>query len=181
MFRRFFVPLLLFVQFCPPLSAETPLRLKISVPDQKLYLIKNDKIVKTYPVSTSKYGIGNREGSFQTPLGRHRVARKIGAGAPLGTIFKERRPTGKIIAPNPTRTPVEGDYVTTRILWLEGMEPGKNRGGEVDSFRRCIYIHGTPDEGLIGTPASHGCIRMKNRDAVDLFERVPFGARVDIV
>lgn len=181
MFRRSFLCLALVFLLSPSVFADASVRLKISVADQKLYLLKNDRVVKNYPVSTSKYGTGNREGSFKTPLGRHRVARKIGAGAPLGTIFKERRNTGETIRPSLSKAPVPGDYVTTRILWLEGLEPGKNRGGEVDSFKRYIYIHGTPDEGLIGTPASHGCIRLKNEDAADLFERVPFGTRVDIV
>lgn len=162
-------------------SADNFVSIQISVKDQKLYLFKGKKAVKAYPVSTSKYGIGNLQGSNRTPLGRHRIARKIGSGAPLYTIFRERVQTSKTIRPNLTRTPVPGDYITTRILWLEGLETGKNRGGQVDSFKRFIYIHGTPDEGLIGTPASHGCIRMKNKDVAELFDFVPFGAAVYIV
>lgn len=154
--------------------------IRISVSQQKLYLVQGTKIIRQYPISTSVYGIGNIEGSYRTPLGRHRVARKIGDGAPPGTIFKERRNTKKTVKINTTLTPTPGDYVTTRILWLEGLQPGVNRGGKVDSFNRCIYIHGTPDEGLIGRPASHGCIRMKNKDVIELFDLVPFGTLVTI-
>ena len=162
-------------------SSGTPVSIRVSVKEQKLYLFKGPKVVKVYPVSTSQYGTGSIQGSNRTPLGHHRVARKIGAGVPLNTIFRERANTRRTIAPNPAKKPVSGDYITTRILWLEGLEPGKNRGAGVDSFERCIYIHGTPDEGLIGTPASHGCIRMKNKDVAELFNFVPYGTPVWIV
>ena len=158
-----------------------PYSVKVVVSEQALYLYKGGEIVKTYPVSTSKYGTGNRLGSGKTPLGTHKVERKIGAEAPLYTIFRNRVNTKQLVAPNFSPRPSGKDFVTTRILWLRGLEPGVNKGGRIDSFRRCIYIHGTPDEGLIGSPASHGCIRMKNKDVAELFDAVPVGALVEIL
>lgn len=133
----------------------------------------NDKLIRQYPVSTASKGIGNRAGSDQTPLGGHIISDRFGDGADLGTIFIGRANTGKIakIISKPVSNP--SDLVTSRILWLRGLEEGKNRGGNVDSHQRYIYIHGTPDEGLIGKPASHGCIRMKNSDVIDLFKQAP--------
>lgn len=160
------------------LSAAEDLRLEVIVSQQKMILFEGGRPVREYAVSTSSYGVGNRLSSNKTPLGRHRIAKKIGEGAPLGAIFKSRVFTGKASAINLSDRPGLEDRVTTRILWLEGLEKGVNRGGRVDSFRRCIYIHGTPDEGLIGRPASHGCIRMKNREVIELFDRVPLGTPV---
>jgi lipoprotein-anchoring transpeptidase ErfK/SrfK len=134
----------------------------------------------SYPVSTSKFGVGNRENSNKTPLGTHRVKMKYGDNAPLGTVFQARVNTGKVATIHTDSTDREEDLITSRILWLEGLEPGKNRGKGIDSYRRYIYIHGTPEEGLIGTPASHGCIRMKNQEVVELFEKVPVGTLVEI-
>lgn len=153
----------------------------ISVSRQQLYLYKNGKFDRKYPVSTSKLGIGSLQNSQKTPLGRHFIAKKIGAGAPSGMIFKNRISTGKTARINKTVRPSGEDHVTSRILWLKGLEPGKNQGGRVDSYHRFIYIHGTPDEGLIGRPASHGCVRMTNADVIDLFDRAPRGAAVEIV
>ena len=147
----------------------------ISVQKQKLYLIKDAKVVKVYPVSTSIFGVGNREGSNKTPLGLHRIVSKIGRNARPGEIFRARRRTGKIA--RRARKSRE-DLITSRILRLEGLEKGVNRGRGIDSFKRCIYIHGTPQEYLIGKPASHGCIRMKNSDIVELFKQVPRGTLV---
>lgn len=137
--------------------------------------------VRTYPISTSKYGLGSEAGSFKTPLGRHRVAQKIGAGAPLNTVFKERVNTGRVAAIDRTLQGAPHDDVTTRILWLEGLEPGKNRGRGIDSKERFIYIHGTTSEGLIGRPASNGCVRMYNKDVIELFGLVNEGTPVLIV
>lgn len=140
---------------------------------QRMYLIVDGRTVNEWPVSTAEKGVGSRKGSDQTPLGVHRIAEKIGAGAALGSIFKSRRNTGQIVniltAPGADSP---DDYVTTRILWLDGLEPGLNKGGNVDSKERFIYIHGTGEEGRIGTPASHGCIRMRNRDVIQLFDQV---------
>ena len=156
-------------------------RLKVSISEQKLFLLRDDRIIREYSVSTSKYGAGSRQLSNQTPLGKHVIAKKIGADAPLLAIFRNRIQTGEIAKPNLSKIPVTDDLITTRILWLRGLEPGVNSGKRVDSFHRLIYIHGTPEEGLIGAPGSHGCIRMKNRDVADLFDRVETGAPVEIV
>lgn len=144
----------------------------VSVPDQKLRVFERGQLIAEYPVSTSKFGLGNRRGSNATPLGKLQVRKKIGDGAPLGAVFKSRRPTGEVLRPNaPGRDPI-----VTRILWLDGME---NRNA--DSFARTIYIHGTPEESRIGTPASYGCIRMKSADVVRLYDIVGVGAEINIV
>lgn len=152
----------------------------VSVQNQQLYLIDSGDTLKTYWISTSKYGVGNRSGSNKTPLGEHIIAKKYGDNAPVGTIFKARKNTGAV-ADIITEARHDGnDYVTTRILWLQGTEPGVNRGPNIDSFQRYIYIHGTHEEGLIGQPASHGCIRMYNCDVIELFELVEVGTPVII-
>jgi hypothetical protein len=135
------------------------------------------RVIKSYHISTSKYGIGNKAGSNRTPLGLHTISSKIGRGAPINTIFKNRRSTGRRARINAE----EGDHITSRILRLRGLEPGKNQGPGIDTFKRCIYIHGTPHEDMIGSPASHGCIRMRNADIIDLFEHVPRGILVKII
>lgn len=152
----------------------------VSIAAQRLYLMQEGRLLKTYPVSTSAFGPGALEGSNQTPLGLHRIKHKIGAGEPLGMIFKARKPTGRIAEIIKDPIDVPEDDVTTRIMWLEGLEPGINQGGKVDSYKRFIYIHGTPEEGLIGRPASHGCVRMLNTDVIDLFERLDEGTLVYI-
>jgi len=147
-------------------------QLYVSVSDQRMLLVHDGKPVKSYPVSTSKFGIGSRNGSNRTPLGRLEVARKIGGGAPAGMVFKSRRPTGEVLRPNaPGRDPV-----VSRILWLHGKEH-HNR----NTFGRCVYIHGTPEEWRLGTPASYGCIRMGMKDVVDLYDRVGEGAEVRVM
>jgi len=153
----------------------------VSVGEQRLHYFLDGRLIRSYPVSTSRYGIGSAEGSNRTPLGVHRVRRKIGAEAPLGTIFKARQDTGTVaeIVREPRIT--GDDFVTTRILWLDGLEEGRNRGPGVDSFQRFIYLHGTHEEGLIGQPASHGCVRMYNQDVMELFEALPEDALVVIV
>lgn len=152
----------------PTLSA----RIIISVRDQKLALIENGQIAATYPVSTSKYGLGDGWGSLSTPLGLLQVAQKIGDRAPMGAVFHNRRWTGEILRPNtPGRDPV-----MTRIIWLRGMEASNSH-----AFSRCIYIHGTNEEKLIGKPASFGCIRMKSTDVFVLYNQLPLGTPVEIV
>jgi lipoprotein-anchoring transpeptidase ErfK/SrfK len=154
----------------------------VDISEQKLYLYEGhqataDNLVESYPVSTSKYGIGSRAGSNKTPLGRHFIKDKIGAGAQERMIFKARRPTGSLAEIDAKGV---GDLVTSRIMWLKGLEPGKNSGRGVDSYKRYIYIHGTAEEYKIGEEASHGCVRMYNRDVIDLFDRVKEGTKVYI-
>ncbi|GIV32849.1 MAG: hypothetical protein KatS3mg031_0384 [Chitinophagales bacterium] len=153
----------------------------VSVDRQMLYVLQGDSVVNSYPVSTSKLGTGNRSGSGKTPLGVHRIASKIGEGAPLNTIFIGRKNSAKLAMPLTEPIDMEEDWVTTRILWLDGLEPGINKGEGIDSRTRYIYIHGTPEEGLIGTPASHGCVRMRNHDVAELFEMVNTGTLVIIM
>lgn len=151
---------------------------------QRLYLWEpdpeGDRLIREYPVSTARNGLDEQDGSYCTPRGRHRVAEKIGDGQPLCAVFKARVPTGEIWSRELTGTKPDCDWILTRILWLEGLEEGKNRGGTVDSHSRYIYIHGTDEEHFIGTPASHGCIRMKNADVLDLFNQVEAGTEVNI-
>ena len=152
----------------------------VDISEQRLYLYNNDNLVQSFPVSTSKYGEGQIENSFKTPLGLHEIKEKIGDKAPINTIFTARENTNKRaeiqIKPNDT----EDDFVTSRILWLDGLENGINRGVGVDSYGRYIYIHGTHEEGLIGQKASHGCIRMFNNDVIELFDMVSEGTKVQI-
>jgi len=132
------------------------------------------RLLRRYRASTSRFGIGQKSGSYQTPLGLHRVAAKIGAGYPLGTVFESRKPVG-------FTWQGRGDAaIAHRILWLEGLEPGFNRGGEVDSYGRYIYIHGLGDEPSLGRPASRGCIHLAGSDLLPLFDRVPIGTLVCI-
>lgn len=152
----------------------------VDVSEQRLYLVSDTQVVITYPVSTSRYGVGSKVGTNRTPLGTHRIASKKGEGDPIGTIFKARANTGKIAKIYEDTTKLDQDLVTTRLIWLEGLEPGVNKGKGIDSYRRYIYIHGTPEEGLIGQPRSHGCVRMKNQDIIDLFNRVSVGTLVEI-
>ena len=152
----------------------------VDVSEQKLHLIKEQKVLRSYPVSTSRYGTGNQRGSEKTPLGTHRIKEKIGKDAPLGALFRGRKRTGELAPIYGDRTPMKGDLITTRILWLDGQEEGANKGAGVDSHERYIYIHGTPEEGFIGVPRSKGCIRMRNGDIIELFEEVPEGTLVQI-
>jgi hypothetical protein len=146
-------------------------QLVVSVPEQRMLLLKNGQPIATYPVSTSKFALSDTEGSRGTPLGQLEVARKIGDGLPSGAVLKHREPTGEVLRPDaPGRDPI-----VTRILWLRGDEEG-NR----NAFDRYIYIHGTPEERTIGTPASYGCVRMKSRDVIALYDTVGVGARVYI-
>ena len=152
----------------------------VDISKQELWLIQDYRILKRFPISASKYGCGSKAGSNKTPLGIHMITSKIGAGADTGTIFKARMNTGKKAVIYKDKTDSEEDFVTTRIMWLEGLEQGVNKGPGIDSRARYIYIHGTPEEGLIGTPASHGCIRMKNTEVIELFDRISEGTLVDI-
>ena len=153
----------------------------VGVKRQELDLYLNGNHIISYPVSTSSHGAGTRAGSDMTPVGLHQIKGKFGFDVPIGGILKARKYTGNIanIETNPIKT--GKDAITTRILTLEGLENGINKGGELDSFGRHIYIHGTAEEGLIGQPASHGCVRMKNEDVIDLFNRVEKGLTVIIL
>jgi len=155
-------------------------RIEISIPEQSLKLFDNGREVRRYWVSTSRNGPGERQGSFCTPRGEHIVRAKIGEGQPARTVFIDRRPTGEIWTPELAERFPGRDWILTRILWLSGCEPGRNRLGEVDTMRRYIYIHGSPDNVEMGKPGSIGCIRMRNQDVVELFERVPPGTEVRI-
>ncbi len=137
-------------------------------------------LIVRYPVSTAFNGPGEVDGSGCTPRGRHYIRAKIGDGLPVNTVFRGRRPTGEIYSPRLAGQYPGRDWILSRILWLCGLEPGLNRGPGVDTFRRFIYIHGTPDSEPMGQPLSHGCIRMRNQDVIDLFDRVPVGTTVDI-
>jgi len=155
-------------------------RIEISIPEQSLVVFDGARELKRYPVSTSRNGAGEKEGSFCTPRGAHIVRAKIGAGQPLNTVFRGRRPTGEIWTPELGERFPGRDWILTRILWLSGREVGRNRLGKVDTMRRYIYIHGSPDSVPMGQPGSIGCIRMRNRDIAELFDRVPAGTPVDI-
>ncbi|CAA9892767.1 L,D-transpeptidase-like protein [Candidatus Methylobacter favarea] len=154
--------------------------LDIAISSQQLTIYENGNRVRCYPVSTAKKGAGELMGSQCTPRGWHKIRAKIGAGQPLQSVFRGRRPTNEIYNAELGRQYPQRDWILTRILWLGGLEPGKNRYGTVDSTWRYIYIHGCPDELMNGNPASHGCIRMKNADVLDLFNRVEAGITVYI-
>ena len=144
----------------------------VSIPQQRLALLDNGAVIATYPISTSKFAIGDAPGSRGTPLGELEIAKKIGDSAPSGMVFKDRRPTGEILVPDaPGRDPI-----VTRILWLRGRE-----AQNANAYSRYIYIHGTPEERNIGRPASFGCVRMRSRDVIQLFDTVGWGARVTIL
>jgi len=157
------------------------LRIKVNISSQSLELIGDSgSLIRRYPVSTAKRGAGERNGSYCTPRGRHVIRARIGAGQPVNTVFVERRPTGEIYTSELAARFPGRDWILTRILWLSGCEPGFNRLGNVDTMRRYIYIHGSPDSVEMGKPGSIGCIRMRNEDILDLFERVKVGTKVEI-
>lgn len=147
--------------------------LHISISDQTLYGFRAGHLLLRLPVSTARNGAGERNGSGCTPRGLHQVRAKIGAGLPLAAVLRGRRWTGEIWSPVLHEQFPARDWILTRILWLSGLEPGRNRGGQVDSFRRYIYLHGTPDCEPMGVPLSHGCVRLRNSDMLALFDRVP--------
>ena len=164
--------LLSFLLACCATPKDLQHRVVISVKDQKLALLDRETLVATYPVSTSKYGLGDWPSSRCTPLGELEIAKKIGDNAPFGAVFKDRRRTGEIVLPNaPGRDPI-----VTRIIWLRGRE-----AQNANAFRRYIYIHGTPEERNLGLPVSYGCVRMKSEDVIKLYDIVGTGAQVTIV
>lgn len=150
------------------------MKIEIDVSRQELALHGDDgSVLRRYRVSTAKNGVGEKNGSFRTPRGRHIVRAKIGAGQPENTVFVRRRPTGEVWSPELNARYPGRDWMLTRILWLSGCEPGVNRLGDVDTMRRYIYIHGSPDTAEMGKPGSIGCVRMRNRDIIELFDLVP--------
>ncbi|MBI5611739.1 MAG: L,D-transpeptidase [Gammaproteobacteria bacterium] len=157
-------------------------RMVVHVPNQTLTLFDSDgRVLMETRVATARNGIGERNGSECTPCGRHIVRAKIGAGQPLNAVFVSRRPTGEIYRPELRTAHPDRDWILTRILWLSGTEPGRNRLGETDTMRRFIYIHGCPDDDPMGVPSSRGCVKMRNRDIVALFDLIEPGTPVDIV
>ena len=147
-----------------------PLRVRVDVGRQTLELLHGETVERVYPISTSRFGLGVEPGSYRTPLGRFRIAEKIGHGAPEGAVFKSRLPTGEIALQGG-----EDDLILTRILWLDGIDPEN-----ANTHSRFVYIHGTNQEWLLGSPASHGCVRMANRDIIELFDRIHEGSPVEI-
>ena len=156
-------------------------RIRIDAAKQELTLLEDERVLKRYSVSTAKKGLGEQNGSFCTPRGRHIVRAKIGAGQPPNAVFVRRRPTGEIWTPELHAKYPGRDWMLTRLLWLSGCEPGRNRLGNVDTMRRYIYIHGSPETAEMGRPGSIGCIRMRNRDIIELFDLVPPYTPVDII
>ena len=153
--------------------------ISINVTQQQLRLLDEEgNLLHQYPVSTSKYGIGSENGSEKTPLGLHRIKEKMGGAMPINEVFIGRIPHGNLEECMQRGVDLPDDVIMSRILWLEGMEPGRNQGGYVDTYQRYIYIHGTNHEESIGTPSSIGCVRMRNEDVVDLFRLVEVGSEV---
>ena len=153
----------------------------VSIKQQKLYHIQHDSIIKEYIISSSAYGIGSASGSNKTPIGLHNIREKYGEKTPINGKMIERVFHGNIATIYTDETKSKTDDVTSRILWLEGLEKGKNKGKGIDSFNRYIYIHGTSEEGRLGKPTSHGCIRMKNKEVIDLYKLVEVGTLVLIL
>jgi L,D-transpeptidase YbiS len=152
--------------------------IKVSINEQRLQLLESGRISMDVAVSTAANGPGEVMHSECTPRGLHRIRARIGAGAAANTVFVGRRASGEIYTPELKQQHPDRDWMLTRILWLCGMEPGKNRFGDRDSMRRYIYIHGCPEDDAMGTPSSHGCIKMRNAEVIELFDRVPAGTRV---
>ena len=154
--------------------------IKIIGQEQKLIAYANGEVIKNYTIATSKFGFGEERDSYKTPRGWHEIKEKIGKNCPVNTVFVGRKPTGEIYTPELKLRFPNRDWILTRILWLSGLEAGKNLSGNIDTMQRYIYIHGTPDDVVLGVPSSHGCIRMHNEDLIELFDSVSAGAKVVI-
>jgi lipoprotein-anchoring transpeptidase ErfK/SrfK len=157
------------------------LKLEVNIAAQTLRVCDDKRCMKEYLISTAKNGAGELRNSEQTPRGRHIIRAKIGAGLPANTVLVGRRPTGEMYSPGLRSQFPERDWILTRIMWLSGLEPGKNRLGDVDTMQRYIYIHGTPDDVKMGVPGSRGCIRMRNAEIIELFELIPAGCFINII
>jgi len=155
--------------------------LYVAVVRQKLYHVRNGKLYAEYDISTSSNGVGSAIGSSKTPTGLHIIRQKIGDAVPIGGVFKNRNFNGEVIDLNTNDPDIQKDHITSRIMHLQGLETGSNKGEGVDSYERCIYIHGTHQEHLIGQPASHGCIRMRNKEVIELYNNVEEGTYVVIL
>lgn len=156
--------------------------IEVHVPTQTLRLTDDaGRVLMRTRISTGRKGVGEVNGSEQTPRGWHKIRAKIGAGQPENAVFVARRPTGELFQSSLRREYPGRDWILTRILWLSGLEPGRNRLGNVDTMRRFIYIHGCPDDDPMGIPGSRGCVKMRNRELIELFDRVPVGTRVHII
>lgn len=156
-------------------------RIQVDIPEQTLTLLQGQVVVKRWSVSTALNGAGESMGSGCTPRGRHRIRARIGDDCPIRSVFIGRRPTGEIWTPQLSEQYPQRDWILSRILWLCGEEPGRNRLGQVDSQRRYIYIHGTPDSEPMGKPLSHGCVRMRNEEIIELYDQVAVGTPVEII
>ncbi len=154
--------------------------IRVDLARQVLQLKADGQVIKEYSVSTGKNGPGEKLGSGCTPRGRHSIAEMIGAGCEPGTVFVGRQPTGEIYGARLRQQYPDRDWILTRIIWLQGQEPGVNKGGEVDTYNRYIYIHGAPDDAKLGEPASAGCVRMSNADVIELFNLVSTGCEVQL-
>ena len=174
------IVLLANIIFCS-MAIDAAISIDIEISSQRLFLKENGQIIRSYPVSSSSFGEGQIENSFKTPYGKHKIKRKIGTNVNKNDFFISRQHISQ--SANIIHDPIdsEDDFITSRIMWLEGTEEGFNSGGSVDSFKRYIYIHGTHEEGLIGQKASHGCIRMLNHDVIELFQLVSEGTLVTIL
>ena len=175
MFKKILLVLILLISYKVDANNRS---IVIDISQQRLYLYQGKVLVASFPVSSSKYGEGSKENSFKTPLGEHIIKEMIGEGAKINTIFTSRINTTRPAKVINEAEDSKNDYVTSRIMWLDGLEDGQNKGGNVDSYKRYIYIHGTHEEGLIGLKASHGCIRMFNEDVIELFNMVKIGTKV---
>tara|TARA_B100000965_G_scaffold385980_1_gene387765 strand:+ start:1864 stop:2397 length:534 start_codon:yes stop_codon:yes gene_type:complete len=165
---------------CLSFSIFAEYSIEVSISEQRLYLINEGNVIRSYPISSSAYGEGQIENSFKTPLGKHEVRTKIGTNVPKYQFFESRQHIPQKVEIIHEAIDSPDDFITTRIMWLTGLSEGFNRGGDVDSFNRYIYIHGTHEEGLIGEKASHGCIRMLNHDVLELFRIIPTKTAVKI-
>lgn len=157
------------------------IKLEVSIGQQILSVLDESKLIKQYQVSTGKNGAGELSGSEKTPRGKHVIRAKIGEGQASNAVFVGRRPTGEIFDAALQAQFPDRDWILTRILWLSGLEKGKNRFGQVDTMRRYIYIHGTPDHVVLGVPGSRGCVRMRNADLIELFDIVSVGTEIAIL
>ena len=175
MFKKILLVLILLISYKVDANDRN---IVIDISQQRLYLYQGKVLEASFPVSSSKYGEGSKENSFKTPLGEHIIKEMIGEGAKINTIFSSRINTTRPAKVINEAEDSKNDYVTSRIMWLDGLEDGQNKGGNVDSYKRYIYIHGTHEEGLIGLKASHGCIRMFNEDVIELFNMVKIGTKV---